>query len=350
MKKTIDSFLNTDSVIKFFGNMPDLSIVDSCELSNKKGMQMNVITYGATITSLKIPLKEGGFLDVVLGFDTLEAYIKSFNLQSSPYFGATVGRYAGRINNSVFSLNGKLIHLNSNNNSHSLHGGNIGFSQKLWKIKNVKEGENPSITLSYLSPDGEENYPGELSVDLTYTLSEDNELMIEYLATTSEDTIINLTHHSYFNLDGQDSTILEQELTIDSVGILETDDQNIPTGKLLNLENKPFDFSQPKNCPQTIDTTFVLNESNTHSASLFNPKNNLEMLVFTNQPAVHIYVGGNCFNAIKGKENADYNSVSGICFETQNFPDAPNHEHFPNAVLKKGDEYQHKTSYKFQNR
>lgn len=350
MKKTIDSFLNTDSVIKFFGNMPDSASVDSCELSNKNGMQMKVITYGATITSLKIPLKEGGFLDVVLGFDTLDAYIKSFNLQSSPYFGATVGRYAGRINNSVFSLNGKLIHLNSNNNSHSLHGGNIGFSQKLWKIKNVKEGENPSITLSYFSPDGEENYPGNLSVDLTYTLSEDNELMIEYLATSSEDTIINLTHHSYFNLDGQDSTILEQELTIDSVQIVETDDQNIPAGKLLNLENKPFNFSQPKNCPQTIDTTFVLNESMEHSASLFNPKNNLEMLVFTNQPAVHIYVGGNCFNAIKGKEDTDYNSVSGICFETQNFPDAPNHEHFPNAVLKKGAEYKHKTSYKFQNR
>ncbi len=350
IKKVMDSFLNTYSVIKFFGYMPDGGIIDSCELTNKNGMQIKVITYGATITSLKVPLKKGGFLDVVLGFDTLEAYINSFDLNGAPYFGTTVGRYAGRINNSTFNLNGKSIHLNSNNNVHSLHGGNIGFSQKQWKLKNVVEGENPSITLSYFSPDGEENYPGDLSIDLTYTLSEENELIIEYVATTSEDTIINLTHHSYFNLDGHDSTIVEQELTIDSFGILETDAQNIPTGKLLNLVNKPFDFSQPKKCPQTIDTTFVLNKSDACSASLFNPKNNLEMAVFTNQPAIHIYVGGNCFNAIKGKENLDYTALSGICFETQNFPDAPNHEHFPNAVLKKGEVYQHKTIYKFQNR
>ena len=349
MKKTIDSFLNTGSVIKFFGNVPDGGRIDYCELTNKNGMQLKVITYGATITSLKMPLKDGSSLDVVLGFDTLEAYINSFNLKSAPYFGATVGRYAGRINNSVFNLNGKAIHLNSNNNSHSLHGGNIGFSQKQWKIKNVKEGENPSVTLSYFSPDGEENYPGDVSVDLTYTVSEENELIIEYVATTSKDTIINLTHHSYFNLDGHDSTVVEQEITVDSLGILEADDQNIPTGMLLNMENTPYDFSQAKKCPQAIDTTFVLNESEALSASLFNPKNNLQMRVSTNQPAVHIYVGGNCFNQIKGKENADYNALSGICFETQNFPDAPNHEHFPNSVLKKGEVYRHKTVYKFQN-
>lgn len=346
----MDSFLNTYSFIKFFGYLPDGAIIHCCELANKNGMKMQVITYGATITSLKIPLKNGDFLDVVLGFDTLEDYLNSFDLKNAPYFGATVGRYAGRINNGTFNLNGKSIHLNNNNNGHSLHGGNSGFSQKIWQIKNVNEGENPSITLSYCSPDGEENYPGELSVDLTYTLSEKNELIIEYRATTSEDTIINLTHHSYFNLDGHDSTILEQELTIDSYGILEANDQNIPTGRLLNLENKPFDFSQTKKCPQSIDNTFVLNERETEDAVLFSPKNNLEMLVNTNQPAVHIYVGGNCFNAIKGKENANYNALSGICFETQNFPDAPNHEHFPNSVLKKGEEYHHKTIYKFQNR
>jgi aldose 1-epimerase len=350
MKKIIDSFINTDSVIKFFGNMPDGGRIDYCELTNKNGMQLKVITYGATVTSLKIPLQEGGFVDVVSGFDTLEAYINSFNLKSAPYFGATVGRYAGRINNSVFNLNGKAIYLNSNNNSHSLHGGNIGFSQKQWKIKNVKEGENSSVTLSYFSPDGEENYPGDVSVDLTYTISEENELIIEYVATTSEDTIINLTHHSYFNLDGHNSTVLEQELIVDSLAILEADAQNIPTGRMLNMENTPFDFSQAKKCPHAIDATFVLNESEAFSASLFNPKNNLEMLVYTNQPAIHIYVGGNCFNAIKGKENADYNALSGICFETQNFPDAPNHEHFPNSVLKIGEVYHHKTVYKFQNK
>jgi aldose 1-epimerase len=345
----MNSFLNKYSVIKFFGNLPDGGVIDSCEMTNKNGMQLKVITYGATITSLKIPLEKGGFIDVVLGFDTLEAYLKSFDLESAPYLGSTVGRYAGRISNGDFNLNGKTINLNRNNNNNSLHGGNIGFSQKQWKIKNVTEGENPSITLSYFSPDGEENYPGDLSIDLTYTLSDENELIIEYVATSSEDTVINLTHHSYFNLDGHNSTISEQDLLINSNKTLETNEHNIPTGQFLNLENNLFDFNQAKKCPQTIDTTFVLNDGEEISASLFSPRNNLEMLVYTNQPAVHIYVGGNCFNAIKGKENADYHPLSGICFETQNFPDAPNHNHFPNAVLRKDEVYQHKTMYKFQN-
>ena len=334
--------------MKSFGLMLNEVAIDSYELINESGMQLKVINFGATITSLKVPLKNGEIVDVVLGFDNLEAYIKSFGLESAPYLGATVGRYAGRINNGTFSLNGKIFNLNKNNNNHSLHGGKIGFSQKIWKVKEVNNGKNPSITLSYFSPDGEENYPGDLSVDLTYTLSEENELIIEYVATTSEDTIINLTHHSYFNLDGHNETVVEQELTIDSYGILEANDQNIPTGRLMNLENKTFDFRQAKKCPQTIDNTFVLNKSEIENASLFSPNNNLKMSVYTNQPAVHIYVGGNCFNKIKGKENADYHSLSGICFETQNFPDAPNHEHFPSAVLKKGDEYLHKTIYKFQ--
>lgn len=334
--------------MKSFGLMLNEVAIDSYELSNGNGMQLKVINFGATITSLKIPSKNGEIVDVVLGFDNLEAYIKSFDLENAPYLGATVGRYAGRINNGTFCLNGKIFNLNKNNNNHSLHGGNIGFSQKIWKVKEFNTGKNPSITLSYFSPDGEENYPGDVSVDLTYTLSEENELITEYVASTTKDTIINLTHHSYFNLDGHDATILEQELTIDSYEILEKDDHNIPTGRLLNIENKAFDFSQAKKCPQTIDTTFVLKKSAKENASLFSPKNNLKMSVYTNQPAVHIYVGGNCFNTIKGKENVDYHSLSGICFETQNFPDAPNQEHFPSAVLKKGDEYSHKTIYKFQ--
>lgn len=345
----MNSFLNEYSIIKFFGNLPDGEAIDSCEMTNKNGMKLKVITYGATITSLKIPLKNGNFIDVVLGFDTLEAYLNSFQLKNAPYFGSTVGRYAGRINNSAFCLNGKWIDLNSNNNGHSLHGGNSGFSQKQWMIKNVKEGENPSITLSYFSPDGEENYPGDVSVDLTYTLSEENELIIEYVATTSQDTVINLTHHSYFNLDGHNSTILEQDLSINSNEILETNEHSIPTGQFLNLENNPFNFNQAKKCPQKIDTSFVLNDVEKFSASLYSSNNNLKMLVYTNQPAIHIYVGGNCNNEIKGKENTDYHNLSGICFETQNFPDAPNHDHFPNAILSKDEVYHHKTIYKFQN-
>lgn len=335
-------------MIKLFGYTPDGAVVNSYELRNKKGMELTVINYGATVASLKVPLKTGEFIDVVLGFENLEGYIKSFQLKGAPYFGATVGRFAGRINNSTFDLDGKTILLNKNNNNHSLHGGIANFSQKVWTVDTINEGNNPSITLSCLSPDNDENYPGDLSIKLTYTVSEENELIIEYHATTSKDTIVNLTHHSYFNLDGHKSDILEQELIVNSEKRLETTGENIPTGKFLDNVDSLFDFKTPKKCPTEIDTSFVLDNNDEFAASLFNPKNKLKMTVYTNQPAVHIYVGGNCLNELKGKENCDYHSVSGICFETQNFPDAPNHEHFPNSVLKKEDVYNHKTTYKFQ--
>jgi aldose 1-epimerase len=334
--------------MELFGTMPDGKVVNSYELTNKKGAKLKVINYGATVTSLKVPLKNGGMVDVVLGFDTLENYINSYNLESAPYLGATVGRYAGRINNAVFTLNGEAIHLDKNNNGHSLHGGKTNFSQKVWEVTKIKEGQSPSITFSCLSPANEGNYPGDLSVELTYTLSKNNELIIEYNAQTTADTVLNLTHHSYFNLDGHDSDVSEQELIVNSRAMLETTSENIPTGRVLNLENNPFDFNQPKPCPSKIDNTFVIEKENEFAASLFNKKNNLRMSVYTNQPGVHIYVGGNCFNTIKGKENADYHSLSGICFETQNFPDAPNHDHFPSSVLRKGEIYFHKTIYKFQ--
>jgi aldose 1-epimerase len=337
-----------NSTEELFGLMPDGQAVSLYQLTNENGMQLKVTNYGATLTALKVPLKSGELIDVVLGFDTLDAYLQSFNLESAPYLGATVGRFAGRINDGEFKLNNETFHLCQNNNNHSLHGGNLGFSQKKWKVKNINKGRNPSITLSYISLAQEENYPGELSVQLTYMLSDENELIIEYVATTTEDTIVNLTHHSYFNLDGHQSTVSEQEIIVNSEKILETTDENIPTGRFLNVAGSSFDFRQPKKCPSKIDTTFVLEKENEFSASLFNKKNNLKMAVYTNQPGVHIYVGGNCFKTVKGKENVDYHSLSGICFETQNFPDAPNHEHFPNSVLKKEETYHHKTIYKFQ--
>jgi aldose 1-epimerase len=342
------SHFKANSIVKLFGLTPDKEEVSVCEITNKNGLQMKVINYGATITSLKIPLKSGELVDVVLGFDTLDAYLKSFELESAPYLGATVGRFAGRIKDGIFKLNEEKFQLYKNNENNSLHGGNLGFSQKIWNVKNLNSGRNPSVTLTYVSPAHEENYPGELSVELTYTLSEENELIVEYVATTTEDTIVNLTHHSYFNLDGHQSTISEQEIMVNSQKMLETTDQNSPTGRFLDLDDKPFDFNKPKKCPSKIDNTFVLEKENEFAALLFNKKNNLKMTVYTNQPGVHIYVGGNCFNTILGKENVDYHSLSGICFETQNFPDAPNHENFPSSVLRKEEIYHHKTIYKFQ--
>jgi aldose 1-epimerase len=348
MKVKHITYLEGNSTKKLFGFMPDGEQVHSHELINEKGMQLCVINYGATVVSLKKLLKTGKVIDVVLGFDNLEAYLKSFQLKSPPYFGATVGRFAGRINNSSFILNGKSYLLNKNNNNHSLHGGIVNFSQKIWTVENISEGKNPSITLSCLSPNGEENYPGDLLVKLTYTLSEENELIIEYQAHSSEDTIVNLTHHSYFNLDGHGSDLSEHELIVNVEQMLETTDENIPTGRLLNTANSSFDFSTPKKCPSKIDNTFVLACQHEFTASLFNKKNLLKMTVYTDQPGVHIYVGGNCFNEVKGKENAEYHPVSGICFEAQNFPDAPNHENFPSSTLKKEEFYHHKTIYKFQ--
>ena len=348
MKIKTDLAFKTKIFEESFGLTPSGNYVSSYQLVNKNGMELKIINFGATITELKIPLKNGKKIDVVLGFDDLASYLKSFELKSAPYFGATVGRFAGRINNATFVLNGTKTVLDKNNNGHSLHGGNNGFSQVIWRVIDINNAENPSITLTYFSPNGDSKYPGDLTVDLTYTISEENELIIQYKATTSQDTVVNLTHHSYFNLDGHSSDVSDQEIVVNAHQILETTDEYIPTGRLLEIKNTPFNFLTPKKVPSKIDNTFALNHSEEFAASLFNKKNNLKMTVFTNQPGVHIYVGGNCFNMIKGKEESYYHPLSGICFETQNFPDAPNHNHFPNAVLKKGEEYDHKTIYKFQ--
>jgi aldose 1-epimerase len=324
------------------GEMPN-----AYTLQNQNGLTLQVMTYGATVTSLKIPVGNE-MVNVVLGFSSLQEYKNSFSLPSAPYLGATIGRYAGRIANGTFQLNGKEFHLNKNNGNHSLHGGMQGLSQLDWKVKSVRDTVDPSITLTCVSPDGDENYPGELSVELTYALSEQNEFIVSYKATSTEDTVVNLTHHSYFNLDAHNSDISNQDLFVNSNIVLETTAENIPTGRFLNVEGQPFDFTSEKKCPLQIDSTFVLEKENGPVATLSSKKNNLKMSVFTDQPAVHIYVGGNCFNTIKGKESADYHPTSGICFETQNFPDAPNHASFPNSILKKGETYHHRTVYQFE--
>jgi aldose 1-epimerase len=332
---------------KFFGLTPENQEVFCYTLSNKQGMEVSVINYGATITSVKIPNLSGSKTDVVLGFDKLENYIKSFDLPSAPYLGAVVGRYAGRINKASFLLNGKKIQLTQNHKTHQIHGGDSGFSQKVWTVKNIPTEENQSITLEYLSCHNEENFPGELTVSVTYTLTEQNELMVDFFAKSTEDTIVNLTQHSYFNLNGHQENTNLQKVAINANAILETTDELIPTGKFINLKNHNYDFSEPKESPVIIDNTFVLN--NHKAATLYGEKSKIKMTVMTNQPAVHVYVGGNCFGQIKGKENTDYHPNSGICFEAQNFPDAPNHSHFPNAILKKEGFYTHQTIFKFEN-
>ncbi|GIZ10237.1 aldose epimerase family protein [Flavobacterium sp. UMI-01] len=342
------SHFTPNFVIKSFGLTPDGQMVEACELTNKNGAKATIITFGATLTSLQIPLKNNKLVDVVLGFEDLASYIKSFELEGSPYFGSTVGRYAGRIKNSIFELNGKKIPLSTNNFNHSLHGGIQNFSRKIWTIKIVKSGENPSVTLTYVSPDGEENYPGELRVELTYTLTEENELVLEYRATTTEDTVINLTHHSYFNLDGHEGSVLTQELQIPSEKMVEITNEGVPTGAIVPVANTPFDYRTAKLCPATIDNSFVIDNNEAVVAALKSNTNHLKMEVKTDQPSVHIYVGGKTATELVNKAGVAYHSQSGICFETQNFPDAPNQSQFPNAILKPFETYKQKTIYKFQ--
>ncbi len=327
-----------------FGVTPQGADVFCHTISNRRGMEASVITYGATITSLKIPAN-GTKIDVVLGFETLQDYVDSYSLQSAPYFGAIIGRYSGRIKKGKFTLNGEKHKVTANHDGHTLHGGTTGFGQVLWTVENVSAN---AITLSYTSADGEEGFQGELAVHVSYTLTEDNKLVVQYWAQSDKDTILNLTQHSYFNLDGHSQSIEGQQLFVNSNKVLETRRDGIPTGLILKVDNCPYDFTSPKECPSKIDTTFVTQDNTVPVASLTSNKTGIKMTVCTNQPSVHVYVGGNCFGQVKGKEGADYHPLSGICFEAQHYPDAPNHPHFPSTVLKKGEEYYQKTSFKFE--
>lgn len=347
MDKTANSQIKSSIIKKSLGFPLGTTEAHCFTLSNSKGCELSVLNYGATITSLKIPTASGEKIDVVLGFDAVEDYIKSYHLPSPPYFGAVVGRFAGRINKGMFTLHGEEISLTKNWNGHQLHGGLEGFSRKFWKVVDITTDRNPSITLAYLSAHNEEHFPGELAVKVKYTLMENNELKVVFEASATQDTPINLTQHSYFNLNGHTEQITNQKLCINSKKIIETTESMIPTGNFINLDQHAFDFSEAKDCPTSIDTTFVL--EGPQAAVLYGETTKLKMTVTTNQPGVHVYVGGNCFESVMGKKQVSYHSLSGICFETQNFPDAPNHRNFPNSIVKKGTTYIHETNFLFEN-
>lgn len=344
------SLTSADTIvdIKSFGLLTSINEVLCYTLKNKNGMELSVINYGATITSLKVPLNDAEKIDVVLGFENLDDYIHSYSLPSAPYFGAVVGRYAGRINKGQFPLNGKEIILTKNHGNHHLHGGVSGFSQQFWKVKKINGGDYPSIKLEYVSHNEEEGFPGMLVAEVTYMLTESNQVIVDFHAYSTEDTVINLTQHTYFNLEGQHTSIKNQEVTIYANAFLDTTAENIPTGEIKRVDQTEFDFTNAKKVPSEIDHTFVLEKNQKVAAVLESQKNKLKMTVLTDQPAVHVYVGGDCFGELPGKNNAAYHSQSGICFETQNYPDAPNHENFPNSFLKKGNRYHHQTIFAFE--
>jgi len=331
---------------KLFGTSKNGRDIFLSTISNKNGMEISVCDFGATITSLKVPLNDSEKIDVVLGFDNAENYELSFLNNASPYFGAVVGLNAGRINNGRFNLNGQSIQLETNFGKHHLHGGKINLSNQIWNLIEVVSGENPSLTYETTTPTHQGNYPASVTVKALYQLLENNSIKIILTATTTSDCPVNLTQHSYFNLNGHQHNIDNLQLKLTAKEILETDKDLIPTGNKINIENTTFNYTEFKDCPTSIDTTFVLSQN--IAAELFNPNNGICMHVITNQPAVHIYVGGKCDDGLIGKEGVTYNRLSGICFETQNFPDAPNHPNFPSSILKPGETYFQETIFQFE--
>ncbi|MCP9753452.1 aldose epimerase family protein [Ferruginibacter sp. HRS2-29] len=322
-------------------------------ISNAAGMEVSIINYGGTVTKIITPDKNGKKGDVVLGYDTLSGYLQTGN----PYLGSLIGRYGNRIANGKFTLDGKEYSLATNNNGQSLHGGNKGYDKVVWDAKKLPG--DSSLELTYASKDGEEGYPGNLSVKVVYTVTTDNALKIEYDATTDKATPVNLTNHCYFNLSaGADSTILDHELELNASKFTEVNDVLIPTGKLPDVKNTPMDFTSSKRIGKDIDSVkggydhnWVINKNGTtleKVASLYHPASGRLMEVFTTEPGIQFYSGNFLDGSLKYTKNGQkYVVHAGLCLETQHFPDGPNQPSFPNTILKPGEKYHQTSLYKF---
>ncbi|WP_324554559.1 aldose epimerase family protein [Agriterribacter sp.] len=322
-------------------------------LANKKGVTVKILNYGGTITDIITPGKTGEKGNVILCFDSLEGYLQKNN----PFFGCLVGRYANRIANARFSLNGKVYQLAPNNNGNTLHGGIKGFDKKVWDA--VFTPESASLQLTYKSPDGEEGYPGNLTVTVVYTLSEESELIIDYTAVTDAATPVNLTNHAYFNLSaGSDATVLDHELMLRSGYYTTTNDKVIPTGDLVPVKNTPYDFTSPKKIGKDIaatgngyDHNFVLG-NNTGKlqtiSTLYHAASGRLMETATTQPGVQLYTGNYLDGSLQHTPaNIPYHKHAGVCLETQHYPDSPNQPAFPDSILRPGEKYHQITVYKF---
>lgn len=342
-----------------FGKMADGTPVDLYTLTNANGLQAAITTYGGAVVSLLIPDRDGKLDDVVLGFETLDEYVKK-----SPFFGCITGRYANRIAKGKFTLNGVAYALAQNQAGNHLHGGVKGFDKVVWAAEEKSGEAGVGLILTYLSKDGEEGYPGNLSVEVTYTLTNDDELRIDYAATTDKDTIINLTNHSYFNLaDGGAGDILGHEIMIDADRFTPVDSTQIPTGELRSVASTPMDFLQMTAIGARVDQddeqlhfglgydhNWVLNNSDgtlALAAKVQEPTTGRVMEVYTTEPGIQFYSGNFLVGPIAGKGGKVYHKRHGLCLETQHFPDSPNHPDFPSTVLKPGETYQTTTVYKF---
>lgn len=317
-------------------------------LRNANGMQVSIINYGGTITKIITPDSEGKMGDVVLGFESLEGYLQKGN----PYFGSLIGRFGNRIAKAKFTLDGKDYVLAGNDHGNSLHGGNRGFDKVYWDIKKMPG--DSSLELSYLSKDGEEGYPGNLTVTVIYTLTAANELKIDYTASSDKVTIVNLTNHAYFNL-GKDSTILNYELQISADAYTPVDSLLIPTGEILPVKGTAMDFTRTRKIAKGgYDHNWVLNKNDIEIekiASLYDPRSGRMMEVFTTEPGLQFYSGNFLDGTLTDtKGGMKYVKHAGLCLETQHFPDSPHQPGFPTTILRAGETYRQTTIYKFSTR
>jgi aldose 1-epimerase len=339
-----------------FGQLPDGTAVESFTLRNAHGLEVRAITYGAIITSVRVPDRAGRLGDVVLGHDDLAGY-----LAKPSYFGAVVGRYGNRIAKGRFTLDGKTYTLATNNGPNHLHGGIKGFDKVVWKAEPAATGA--AVTFRYVSADGEEGYPGKLQAQVTYTLDDHDALTFDYRATTDKATPLNLTQHSYFNLAGAGSDILGHVLTLDADRFTPVDATLIPLGPLAPVAGTPLDFRKPTAIGARIDAddeqirrgggydhNFVINRSGrglVHAARVADPVSGRTMDVATTEPGVQFYSGNFLDGTVTGKGGVAYKRRSGLCLETQHYPDSPNQPSFPSSVLRPGQEYRSKTVLTF---
>jgi len=333
--------------------------LESFVLTNRTDVRVTILNYGATIASIEVPDSKGQIADVVLGHCDLKNYVGG-----RFYFGGTIGRYANRIARGRFVIDGKEYQVTANRNGDHLHGGAVGFDKKFWQAS-VDEGQQcPSLEFRLVSPDGEEGFPGTMDVKVIYSLTEDNELQIQYMAISDRPTVINLTNHSYFNLTGSAAnSILDHVLMIDADEFTPINSLSFPTGEMVKVDGTPMDFRKPTRIGERIDSDYdqlkfaggydhnwVLNDFNgfvRKVATLYEPNSGRLMEVLTDQPGFQFYSGNYLDGSVKGKGNILISKRSGVCLECQHYPDSPNHTEFPSVVLKPGETYKQTTIYKF---
>jgi aldose 1-epimerase len=345
-----------------YGKTQEGELIDLYTLTNRIGMEVAVMNYGSTVVSLKVPDHRGGLEDVVLGYDRLEEYERG-----DSFFGATIGRYANRIANGRFSLDGKTYFLVKNDGDNTLHGGNRGLDKRVWAASDVSSAsEQPTVQFTYLSKGGEEGFPGNLSVSTTFSLSaERTELRIDYTATTDVDTVVNLTNHSYFNLRGAgNGNILTHCLRLQAQQFTPVDAAMIPTGELNNVAGTPFDFLQPTAIGKHIhadneqlkygkgyDHNWVIDHQHANSldlaAEIYDPESGRQLELFTTEPGIQFYTGNFLDGTIQGKGGKIYEHRSAFCLETQHFPDSPNNHEFPSTRLTPEQPFNSSTVYRF---